>query len=127
VGRCGDRNTSHQAGNPKPCYETLDLTLVHDLTTFLTRDDRTNTLRCSLAIDIHISIVIYDNTAFSPRLTCQDRHDSHLKGNLTVAGQGELTIENLVIKTRNLAEQDNDRVNSFTSRFPEKTLLTRSV
>ncbi len=64
VGRCGNRNTSYQAGNPKPCYETLDLTLVHDLTTFLNRDDLTNTLRFSLAIEIYISIVIYDNTTF---------------------------------------------------------------
>ena len=34
VGRRSDRHTCHQAGDTKPCYETLDLILVHVVTTF---------------------------------------------------------------------------------------------
>jgi len=33
VARRSNRDTSHQAGNAKPCYEALDLFLVHVLTT----------------------------------------------------------------------------------------------
>jgi len=34
VARRSNRDTSHQAGNAKPCYEALYLFLVHVLTTF---------------------------------------------------------------------------------------------
>ena len=34
VGRGSNRNTCHQTGNAKPCYEAFNLILVHVLTTF---------------------------------------------------------------------------------------------
>ena len=34
LSRNSQRRTSHQAGDTKPCYETLDLILIHSVTSF---------------------------------------------------------------------------------------------